>query len=157
MHVDHNGASSSTVGKWTRLDREPARPPSQAIERKHVSVSLPSLWKRGATQWTEFDIDGATGGNQVADILNDYRIDVQKAIARPSTRGKGGGGGGGGGGAGERRPNCQFETCLVHGVPTLVIVTLVAVGAGQELLLDYGLNYWRVVLSNESVAAAAAK
>lgn len=146
------------TGRWVRLNRESAASSSQTTERKHVLASFPNLWKRGPTTWTDFDIDGAVGGNHMADSLNDYRLDVHNAISRPTTRGRPvapsssasrEGGVGAGGSDVDRRHNCHFETFLVQGVPHLITMTIAPISVGQELLLDYGLDYWRVVLSTE--------
>ena len=39
-------------------------------------------------------------------------------------------------------PNCRFVKVLEQGWPYLFVVSSRAIGAGEELLLDYGDEYW---------------
>ena len=83
-------------------------------------------------------LDGYDGGG-LACFINDYRPNpyndpaTTAALARAEADGSA---------ALAAGPNCRFVKVLEQGWPYLFVVSSRAIGAGEELLLDYGDEYW---------------
>ena len=76
-------------------------------------------------------IDGSNTNLNKGGLVNDYRT---KDISGDPTRDH----------LNEnKRINSQFMWALVEGKPVLAIVATRNIGKGEELLIDYGSNYWR--------------
>ena len=71
--------------------------------------------------------------------MNDYRLEPA-----------------GGGAGGEARINCEFLNVRLRGFPATLVVARKAICAGEELLIDYGANYWRRVNLEASLDPAMA-
>ncbi len=104
-----------------------------------VDVHLPSV---PGTLRRHFVFDGRSGGNGVAELLNDYRMHVRqftnnsKAVNDPT------------------RQNAQLLTLLRQGVPLVALVTTRALTAGDWLFGDYGEAYWSAWNANNPPASS---
>jgi len=77
-----------------------------------------------ADEW--FTIDAEIGGNETS-LINDYRVNISVLDDKRNDI---------------KRCNCKFEVNLVNGVPKVLVLLTRPVKELEEVLIDYGKNYW---------------
>ena len=113
----------------------------------HYSLRLECTAGWGAEGALEVEGGPQHGGNELS-MVNDYRDDLQQYASKAAQK---------------RRPNASVVEVWLAGepLPRACFVTTVAVGAGEELLIDYSDGFWATALAlrkqEQEEAAAAAK
>ena len=90
-----------------------------------------SKWDRGESLLT---VDAFTCGNELR-FINDYRDDLENFAEIERQR---------------RRSNVEAMEVWRNGRPHIILVTRTAVAAMEELLVDYGDEYWESETAGES-------
>ena len=126
-------------------DKKIATQNPQTLNKFNYAFDLSSIKKRGTQyfRYPYFDAEtifvaDASKCKNIGAFINDYRTDIVNYKGQQ-----------------HRRPNCKIIDVIINGKPRIFITNTKPIYKGEQLLLDYGNEFWKRYHLNKLQADAA--